>query len=86
MTEKEIYAERRYISAKHYKKYLKAFYYYLKWKYYERKNMKKLIRITSIYGEEFIRVMIKKTKEGIYTDKGFVPFSDIDIIGDVNDD
>lgn len=51
--------------------------------------MKKLIRITSIYGEEFIRVMIKKTKEGIYTDKGFVPFSDIqyiDIIGDVNDD
>jgi len=51
--------------------------------------MKKLIRITSIYGEEFIRVMIKKTKEGIYTDKGFVPFSDIryiDIIGDVKDE
>lgn len=51
--------------------------------------MKKLIRITSIYGEEFIRVMIKKTKEGIHTDKGFVPFSDIryiDIIGDVKDE
>ena len=51
--------------------------------------MKKLIRITSIYGEEFIRVMIKKTKDGIYTDKGFVPFCDIqyiDIIGDVKDE
>ena len=50
--------------------------------------MKKLIRITSIYGEEFIRVMIKKTKEGIYTDKGFVPFSDIqyiDIMGEVKE-
>ena len=50
--------------------------------------MKQLIRITSIYGEEFIRVMIKKTKEGIYTDKGFVPFSDIryiDIIGEVKE-
>ena len=50
--------------------------------------MKKLIRITSIYGEEFIRVMIKKTKEGVYTDKGFVPFSDIqyiDIIGEVKE-
>ena len=48
--------------------------------------MKKLIRITTIYGEEFIRVLIKRTKEGIFTDKGFVPFSDIqyiDIIGDV---
>lgn len=48
--------------------------------------MKKLIRITSIYGEEFIRVEIKRNKEGIFTDKSFVPFSDIqyiDIIGEV---
>ena len=28
--------------------------------------MKQLIKITSIYGEEFIRVLIKKTKDGIY--------------------
>ena len=51
-------------------------------------NMKELIKIHSIYGEEFIRILIKKTKEGIYTDKGFVPFSDIqyiDIIGDVKE-
>lgn len=51
--------------------------------------MKKLIRITSIYGEEFIRIMIKKSKDGIFTDKGFVPFCDIqyiDIIGEVNDE
>lgn len=50
--------------------------------------MKELIKITSIYGEEFIRVLIKRTKYGIYTDKGFVPFCDIkyiDIIGEVND-
>ena len=48
--------------------------------------MKQFIKITSIYGEEFIRVLIKRTKDGIYTDKGFVPFSDIqyiDIIGEV---
>lgn len=48
--------------------------------------MKKLIRITSIYGEEFIRVELKRDKKGVYTDKGFVPFSDIqyiDIIGEV---
>lgn len=51
--------------------------------------MKKLIRITSIYGEEFIRVELKRDKFGVYTDKGFVPFSDIqyiDIIGDVKDE
>ena len=51
-------------------------------------NMKQLIKITSVYGEEFIRVLIKKTKEGIYTDKGFVPFCDIeyiDVIGDVKE-
>ena len=50
--------------------------------------MKKLIRITTIYGEEFIRVLIKRTKEGIYTDKGFITFCDIeyiDIIGDVKE-
>lgn len=50
--------------------------------------MKKLIRITSIYGEEFIRVELKRNKIGIFTDKGFVPFEDIsfvDIIGDVNE-
>ena len=50
--------------------------------------MKQLIKITSIYGEEFIRVLIERTKEGIYTDKGFVPFCDIeyiDIIGEVKE-
>ena len=44
--------------------------------------MKQLIKITSIYGEEFIRVLIKKR---IYTDKGFIPFCDIkyiDIMGE----
>lgn len=48
--------------------------------------MKRIIRITSIYGEEFIRIELKRDKNGVYTDKGFVPFSDIryiDIIGDV---
>ena len=37
---------------------------------------------------EFIRVLIKRTKDGIYTDKGFVPFCDIkyiDIIGEVKE-
>lgn len=51
--------------------------------------MKKLIKITSIYGEEFIRVELKRDKTGVYTDKGFVPFEDIefiDIIGDVVDE
>ena len=51
--------------------------------------MKKLIKITSIYGEEFIRVELKRDKIGVYTDKGFVPFEDIefiDIIGDVNNE
>lgn len=48
--------------------------------------MKKLIKITTIYDEEFIRVELKRNKMGVYTDKGFVPFEDIkyiDIIGDV---
>lgn len=39
MIEKEIYAERKYILAMHNKKYIKALFYYLKWKYYERKNL-----------------------------------------------
>ena len=49
---------------------------------------KKLIRITSIYGEEFIRVELKRNKLGVCTDKGFVPFEDIsfiDIIGEINE-
>lgn len=48
----------------------------------------KLIKITSIYGEEFIRKEIKRTKQGVFTDKGFVPFEDIqyiDIIGEVEE-
>lgn len=51
--------------------------------------MKKLIRITSIYGEEFIRVEIKRNKQGVFTDKGFVPFDDIqfiDILGTINEE
>ena len=49
----------------------------------------KLIKITTIYGEVFIRKEIKRNKQGVFTDKGFVPFVDIqyiDIIGDVVDD
>ena len=48
----------------------------------------KLIRITTIYGEEFIRKEIKRNKIGVYTDKGFIPFEDIkyiEIIGEIND-
>lgn len=51
--------------------------------------MKQLIRITSIYGEEFIRVEIRRTKDGVYTDKGFIPFDDIkyiDVIGFVDEE
>lgn len=46
----------------------------------------KLIIITSIYGEKFVRVELKRTKQGVFTDKGFVPFEDIqyiDIIGEI---
>ena len=49
----------------------------------------KLIKITSIYGEELIRKEIKRNKLGVFTDKGFVPFDDIqyiDIIGEIVDD
>ena len=41
--------------------------------------MKQFVKITSIYGEEFIRVLIKKTKD---TDKGSGPIEYIDIIGE----
>lgn len=37
MVEKSIYAEREYILARHHKKYIKALYYYLKWRYYEKR-------------------------------------------------
>ncbi len=49
----------------------------------------KLIRITSIYGEIFFRKEIRRDKNGIYTDQGYVPFSDIkyvDIIGDIDEE
>lgn len=49
----------------------------------------KLIKITTIYGEEFIRTEIKRNKLGIFTDKGFVPFDDIqyvDIIGEIENE
>lgn len=48
----------------------------------------KLIRITTIYGEQFIRKEIKRNKLGVFTDKGFVPFDDIeyiDIMGDIEE-
>ena len=48
--------------------------------------MKKIIRITTIYNEEFMRVELKRDKYGVFTDKGYVPFEDIkyiDIIGNV---
>lgn len=50
--------------------------------------MKRLIKITSIYGEEFIRFELKRDKTGVYTNKGFVPLDDIkyiDIIGEMED-
>ena len=50
--------------------------------------MKRLIKITSIYGEEFVRIELKRDKIGVYTDKGFVPFDDIkyiDIMGEIED-
>lgn len=48
--------------------------------------MKRIIRITTIYNEEFMRVELKRNKYGVFTDKGYVPFEDIkyiDIIGNV---
>lgn len=50
--------------------------------------MKKLIRIGTIYGEEFMGIEIKRNKIGVFIDKGFVYFCDIqyiDIIGEIND-
>jgi len=50
--------------------------------------MKQLIRITSIYGEEFFVVELKRTKYGVFTDKGFIPFDYIkyiDLIGTIED-
>lgn len=45
LTELEIYAEREYIINKYYKKYIRAFYYFyfLKWKYYTKKNIKNFL-------------------------------------------
>ena len=45
LTELEIYAEREYIINKYYKKYIIAFYYFLKWKYYTKKNIKNFLTI-----------------------------------------
>ena len=50
--------------------------------------MKQLIKIQSSEGEEVIRILIKETKEGIYTDKEYIPFCDIqyiEIIGEVEE-
>ena len=43
LTEFEIYAEREYIINKYYKKYIRAFYYFLILKYYTKKNMKNFL-------------------------------------------
>ena len=43
LTELDIYAEREYIINKYYKKYIRTFYYFLKWKYYTKKNMKNFL-------------------------------------------
>lgn len=42
-TEKEIYAERRYIAYRYSHKYIKAFYNYILWKHYEKKCMKEFL-------------------------------------------
>lgn len=50
--------------------------------------MKQLIKITTIYGEECIRVLVKRTKDGIYTEKGFIYFYNIkyiEIIGEMEE-
>ena len=43
LTELEIYAERKYIMYQYNKKYIRAFYNWLKWKYYEKKHMKNFL-------------------------------------------
>lgn len=51
--------------------------------------MKQLIRITSIYGEEFVRVELRRTKDGVYTDKGWIPYEDIkyiDVLGVIEEE
>lgn len=51
--------------------------------------MRKLVRIFTIYNEEIYRVELERNKFGIFTDKGYIPFSDIyfiDIIGEVKYD
>ena len=42
-TEKEIYAERRYIAYQYSHKYIRAFYNYILWKHYEKKHMKEFL-------------------------------------------
>lgn len=43
LTELEIYAERKYTIYQYEKKYIRAFYNWLKWKYYERKHEKEFL-------------------------------------------
>lgn len=46
----------------------------------------KIIKITTIYNEVFIRTELKRNNNGVFTNKGFVPFEDIlfiDILGDL---
>lgn len=43
ITELEIYAERRYAIYQYEKKYIRAFYNWLKWKYYEKKHEKEFL-------------------------------------------
>ena len=47
--EKEVYAKRGYILAKHYNKKLSQLYYFLKYKYYKRKNEKNFLK-NNYYG------------------------------------
>ena len=42
--EKEVYAKRGYILAKHYNKKLSQLYYFLKYRYYKRKNEKNFLK------------------------------------------
>ena len=45
--------------------------------------MKKLIKITTIYNEEIIRIELRRDKTGIYTGKGFIPFEDIMYVDEI---
>ena len=42
--EKEVYAERGYILAKHYNKKISQLYYFFKYRYYKRKNEKNFLK------------------------------------------